>query len=128
MMTTEESRQFILEYLGAISLDKSEAVLDKYIADEELKGHVLYFESGLPNYQLNAQDIIAEKNKVTVRFVLEGEHKGDLFGIAPTGHHVRTEGIIIYEVDNYKIVNHWMHADSNTLMQQLSSVAVNHSA
>ncbi len=124
-MTTEESRQFVLEYIGAISKDKSEAVLDKYIADEELKGHVLYFESGLPNYQLIPQDVIAEGNKVTVRFTLEGEHKGDLFGIAPTGRKVNIEGIIIYEVDNHKIVNHWMHADANTLMQQISTTEAN---
>ncbi len=125
MMTTEQSRQFILEYIGAISKDKSEAVLDKYIADEELKGHILFFESGLPNYQLIPQDVIAEGNKVTIRFVLEGEHKGDLFGIAPTGRKVNIEGIIIYEVENNKIINHWMHADANSLMQQISNVEAN---
>ena len=124
-MTTEESRQFILEYMSAISKDKSEATLDKYVADPALKEHVLYFESGLPNYQLTPQDIIAEKNKVSVRFVLEGEHQGELLGIAPTGRKVNTAGIIIYEVDNYKIVNHWMHADANALMQQISTVEVN---
>ncbi|QMU29311.1 ester cyclase [Adhaeribacter radiodurans] len=125
MMTTEESRQFILEYIGAISNSKSEAVIDKYVADPELKGHVLFFEAGLPNYQLIPKDIITEGNKVVIRFVLEGEHKGDLFGIPPTGRKVSTEGIIIYEVDNNKIVKHWMQADSNTLMQQLSAVKVN---
>ncbi len=122
MMTTEESRQFINEYIGAISKDKSEAVIDKYVADPELKGHILFFEAGLPNYQLIPEDIIAEGNKVAVRFLLEGEHRGDLFGIPPTGRKVNIEGIIIYEVDNNKIVNHWMQADSNTLMQQISAV------
>ncbi len=125
MMTTEESRQFINEYIGAISKDKSEAVIDKYVADPELKGHILFFEAGLPNYQLIPEDIIAEGNKVAVRFLLEGEHRGDLFGIPPTGRKVNIEGIIIYEVDNNKIVNHWMQADSNTLMQQISAVEAN---
>ncbi len=125
MMKTEESRKFIQEYIGAISKDKSEEVIDKYVADPELKGHIQFFEAGLPNYQLISKDIIAEGNKVTVRFVLEGEHKGDLFGIAPTGRKVNIDGIIIYEVDNNKIVNHWMQADSNTLMKQLSAVEAN---
>ncbi len=88
MMTTEQSRQCILEYAAAISKDKSEATIDKYVADPHLKGHIIVFEVGIPNYQLVTKDLIAEGNKVTLRFLLEGEHKGELFGVAPSGRTV----------------------------------------
>ncbi len=124
MMTTEQSLQFILEYIAAISKDKSEETLDQYITDPHLKGHVIVFETGLPGYQFIPQDIIAEKNKVTVLFIAEGEHKGELFGVAPTGRKVSVHGIIVYELENSKIVNHWMQADSVALMQQIGAMPV----
>ena len=123
MMTSEQSRKLIQEYAQAISQDKSEATLDKYLDDPELKGHIIIFEAGLPNYQLIAHDIIAEGNKVAVRATLEGEHKGELFGVAPTGNKVKADGIIIYELANNKIVNHWMQFDTVALMQQIGAMA-----
>ncbi len=124
MMTTEQNRQFIQEYIAAINKDKSEGILDKYITDPHLKGHVIVFETGLPGYQFIPQDIIAEENKVTVRFVAEGKHQGELFGVAPTGRKVSVQGIIIYELENSKIVNHWMQVDSVALMQQIGAMPV----
>ena len=128
MMTTEESKKLIQEYVQAISQDKSEETIDKYIADPELKGHIILFEAGLPNYQVVAKDMIVEGNKVVLRGTVVGEHKGELFGIAPTGQKVNVDLIIIYELDNNKIVNHWMQADTVALMQQIGSMPVAASA
>jgi predicted ester cyclase len=121
MMTTEQSRQFIKEYIAAICREKSEATIDRYVSDQVLKGHIIIFEAGIPNYQFIAKDMIAEGNKVTVRFVGEGLHKGDLFGVPATGRNVSVEGIIIYELSGNKIVNHWMQTDTVTLMQQIGA-------
>jgi len=121
-MTTDQSRLIIEEYISAISKEKSQEILDRYISDEHLKSHIVIFETGLPNYQFIADDIIAEGNKVTVRFHVTAQHKGELFGQSPTGNKVNFEGIIIYELEGNKIVNHWIQADSVTLMQQISSM------
>ncbi|HSI75429.1 MAG TPA: ester cyclase, partial [Lunatimonas sp.] len=111
-MTTDQSRKFIQEYISTLCKEKSEATIDKYVSDEHLKSHIIIFETGLPNYQFIPQDIIAEGNKVTVRFQCQGEHKGELFGQSPTGRKVDFDGIIIYELKDKKIVNHWIQADS----------------
>jgi|SRR5690554_2797588 len=122
MMTTEQSKKVVREYIAAICKDKSEETIDKYVTDRHLKGHIIIFETGLPGYQFIAQDMIAEGNKVTVRLLAEGYHKGELFGMAPTGKKVKIEGIIIYELDNNKIVNHWMQVDSVGLMEQIGTL------
>lgn len=124
MMTTDQCRKIIQDYAQAISQDKSEATLDKYMDDPELKGHIIIFEAGLPNYQLIGKDIIVEGNKVVLRATLEGEHRGELFGVAPTGKKVSVDGIIIYELANNKIVNHWMQFDTVALMQQIGAMAM----
>jgi predicted ester cyclase len=123
MMTTEQSKRFIREYVAAICKEKSRETLDKYITDPHLKDHIIIFEAGLPGYQFIIKDMIAEGDKVTVRFLAEGEHKGELFGVAPTGKKIKMEGIIIYELENNKIANHWLQADSGALMEQIGSSA-----
>lgn len=123
-MTTEQSKQFILDYCKAMhGTTKPMDLLDQYIsdADAELKGHILVFETGIPCYDFIPEDIIAEGNKVAVRFRITGKHTGDLFGCAPTGNDVNVSGIIIYELADNMIVNHWMEADSVGLMQQIST-------
>jgi predicted ester cyclase len=124
MMTTEQSRRFIQEYIAAICQEKSEATIDKYVADPHLKGHIIVFEAGIPNYQFIPKDIIAEENKVSVRFTATGEHKGDLFGVPASGNKVNVDGIIIYELSDNKIVNHWMQVDSVAIMQQIGAMPV----
>src|SRR5690606_14611825 len=121
MMTTEQSKKLIKEYISAICKEKSEATIDKYVNDQHLKSHIIIFETGVPGYQFIPQDIIAEGNKVTVRLLVEGEHKGELFGMAPTGRKIRIEGIIIYELDNNKIIDHWMQIDSVALFEQIGA-------
>jgi predicted ester cyclase len=121
MMTTEQSRQLISEYVKIVGNDKSEANMDKYIADPVLKGHIVVFTAGMPDYQIIPKDMIAEGNKVTLRFVMEGEHSGEFMGIAPTGRKVSVDGIIIYELENNKIINHWIQMDTVSLMQQIGA-------
>jgi predicted ester cyclase len=123
-MTTEQSKEFVLKYLEAVhGKPKPMELLDQYISDTdaELKGHILVFEAGLPCYDFIVEDMIAEGNKVVVRFTAKGQHTGDLFGCAPTGNHVKIPGIIIYELADNMIVNHWMEVDSVGLMQQIST-------
>jgi predicted ester cyclase len=114
---------FIREYLNAISgLDKSEEVLDKYITDPALKEHIRFFESAFPKYELIAEDMIEENNRVAVRATFRGRHMGEMMGIAPTGKDAVISVMLIYVVENNKIAEHWMVADQFGLMQQLGVI------
>lgn len=126
-MTTEQNKQRITEYLNAVhGKPKPMAVLDQYIsdADMELKGHIQVFEAGIPCYDFIPEDMIAEGDKVMVRFTVKGKHTGDLFGCAPTGNDVNIPGMIVYELADGMIVNHWMEVDSVGMMQQISTVVM----
>ena len=123
-MTTEHNKQRIIEYCNALrGTTKPMELLDQYIsdADMELKGHILVFEAGIPCYDFIPEDIIAEGDKVMVRFRITGQHLGDLFGCPPTGNQINVTGMIVYELADNLIVNHWMEADSVGLMQQIST-------
>lgn len=120
-MSVQENKAFIRRYAEAIGRDKSPATLAEFVADEELLGHIAFFEAAFPGYQITAEDLIAEGDKVVLRGVMNGTHKGDLMGMPPTGKDVSVQLIIIYRIANGKIIQHWMVADQMTLMQQLGA-------
>lgn len=122
-MSAEENKAFIHRYFAAVSgKDKPASVVNEYVADEELEQHIALFEAAFPNYQLIADDIISEGDKIVVRSTFHGTHNGDFMGIAPTGKQVTVPVFLIYRIADGKIVQHWMQADSLSLLQQLGAI------
>jgi predicted ester cyclase len=122
-MSPEDNKAFIRRYFEAISgKDKPAAVLNRYVADEELKQHIARYEAAFPSYEMIAEDMIAEGDKVVVRLLFRGTHKGDLMGIPPTGKQVTVPFILIYRLASDKIVEQWMQGDSLGLLQQLGAI------
>ena len=62
---------------------------------------------------------IAEGDRVMTRKSLRGTHRGEMFGIAPTGNLVSIEVIDILRVQGGKITDHWNMVDRLGLMEQL---------
>jgi len=67
--------------------------------------------SALPDLRNVEQDIIAERDIVSVRAVVEGTHKGDLLGIPASGKHVRWDAVDVYRVEDGKIAEEWAADD-----------------
>ena len=83
----------------------------------------LYF-SAFPDLQITPEDLIAEGDKVTMRYGWRGTHKGELMGIPPTGKQVTTWGISILRVANGKIAEQWDSFDNLGMLQQLGVIPV----
>jgi predicted ester cyclase len=121
-MSAGSNKAFVQGYLDALSgKDKPAEVQDQYIAesDKELKEHIMFFEASFPHYELIADDMIAEGDKVSVLARFKGAHNGELLGIAPTGKEVDVPFAITYRLAGGKIVEHWMSFDRMALMEQL---------
>jgi predicted ester cyclase len=121
-MTTESNKTFMQEYLTAIRKDKNPDTLDQYIAEDELKQHIAMYETSLPGYWIEVEDLIAEGDKVAVRGTVHGVHNGQLMNIAPTGREVAFTLFITYRIVNGKIVEHWMLPDMLSLLQQVGAL------
>jgi predicted ester cyclase len=121
-MSVEYNKAYVHRYLDALSgKEKPRALQDEYIADsdEELKDHIMFFETSFPLYEVIADDMIAEGDKVAVLARFRGVHNGDLMGIAPTGTEVDVPFAITYRIAGGKIAQHWMSFDRMALMEQL---------
>ncbi len=121
----EENKNFINQYLEALSgKEKPAEKVNKYVADsdDELKQHIAMFEAAFPKYELIAEDMVAEGDKVAVRAIFRGIHKGEFMGIPPTDKQLTVSLMLIYRIESGKIVEHWMNADQLGLMQQLGAI------
>ena len=122
-MPTLENKNFLRDYFEALSgKEKPTSVVEKYVTDEELKHHIALFEAAFPKYELVAEDMVAEEEKVAIRVTFRGTHLGELMGIAPTYKEVTASGMLIYRIIEGKIVEHWMSFDQLSLMQQLGVI------
>jgi predicted ester cyclase len=64
-------------------------------------------------------ELTGEGNRIIVRSRLKGKHEGELNGIPPTHKEVLFPFVIGYEIENEKILSHWLLADQMLLMEQL---------
>jgi predicted ester cyclase len=66
-----------------------------------------------------ADEMTAEGNRVVVRARWKGCHEGELNGIHPSYRTVEMPFVISYEIENGKIVHHWLITDQMAFMEQL---------
>ena len=93
--------------------------MNELLNDDELKNHILFFDTIFPNYELLADEVTAEGNRVIVLARLRGKHEGEMNEIPPTYKMVDFPFAIGYIMDKGIIVDHWMIADQVALMEQL---------
>ena len=89
---------------------------------EGIKAVVSMFRGGMPDLKVVILDMIAEGDRVMVRYKIEGTHEGDLFGVPPTGRRISIESITVERVSEGKIREHWRVTDTLDMMQQLGAV------
>ena len=78
------------------------------------------FHAGVPDLVHEIEEIMAAGDKVIVRFVARGTHTGDLcMGIPPTGNKVEVSSIVIFRIENGRVVEERQDADMLGFMQQL---------
>lgn len=90
---------------------------------EELKHYVTIYRTAFPDIQDTVEDIVAEADKVVVRWKSRGTHQGEFMGAAPTGRDVTFTGMRLFRIAENKIVESWVNIDERGLREQLGAVS-----
>ncbi|WP_066405169.1 ester cyclase [Flavisolibacter tropicus] len=110
-------------YLNAINEKaKTRSLLEPYVADESLLEHVDLFEMGFPKYRIEIEDMVEEGNKIVLRARFQGRHDGPFNGIPPTNKVVDLPFMIMYHIENGKIVHHWLIGDQLAMLTALGVI------
>jgi len=119
-MDLQSNKAFIIEYFNALSgVKKTRPLIEKYVTDPALIEHIEFFDSILPAYEIFADEMIAEGNKVMVKARAKGRHEGEFNGIPPTFKNIEVTAAIVYEIGEGKIINHWLMSDQLALLEQM---------
>lgn len=72
--------------------------------------------SAVPDARYEVDELIAESDRVVVRWRLLGTHKGDFNGIAASGRSIVLRGIAIYRVEGGALMERWVVSDLHGLL------------
>ena len=77
------------------------------------------FLTSFPDLYFKVDAIIGEDDDVLVWGTLSGTHKGDFYGIAPTGNKVSWTGCAIFRFRGDQVIARWQEFDALGLMAQI---------
>jgi C-1 hydroxylase len=132
-MSIEENKAIILSLYEADN-KKDLTILDEVISPDffdptfKLRGADGYrqfeiaFFKGFPDWIETIEDIVAEGDKVWVRFTGTGRHKGEWRGLAPTDKKVTFKGVQIWRVVDGKVVSKDSILDLLDALKQLGVI------
>ncbi|MDF2585580.1 MAG: hypothetical protein K0R33_4223 [Mycobacterium sp.] len=131
MSPIEANKQLVRKFFAAVEDGDFEA-FDEIVAEDyndHLPGQTpgreilkTYFQSlrtAFPDVRLPISQMIAEGDRVAVLNAVQGTHRGEFLGIAPTGHRVDASAFQLYRIADGRLAEHWEVADFATLSRQL---------
>ena len=77
---------------------------------------------GVPDITFELQDVIAEGDRVAIRWTWSGTHKGALNGLPASNRRVKNDGIAIYDLRDGKVSRAWLQTDRLGFLQQIGAV------
>lgn len=110
------------ELVAANAIGHDPALPQAAAGPEGVKEAARGYRAAFPDLRMTADDVLAQGDRVAVRWTARGTHRGELFGIAPTGKEATVTGITIDRWADGKIAESWTNWDTLGLLQQLGAV------
>jgi predicted ester cyclase len=132
-----DNKAIAREYIEEVWIKGNLNLVDKYIAPtfvgrtfgmpvaegrEGFKQMLTGVSNAFANPQYTIEDLIAEGNKVVVRWTFRGTHQQEIMGIAPTGKRVEMTGTTTYRMAHGQVQEWWEHIDFLGMLQQLGAI------
>jgi steroid delta-isomerase-like uncharacterized protein len=131
-MGTEENKQLALRLYDAVNDGDvpavGELVTADYVENDPLPGQGAGREGVIDRFSMivnglaprfTVHDVVAEGDKVVVRWMNVGTHVSEFAGIPATGQAFTIGGIDIYRVADGQLCEHWHQLDQLSMLGQL---------
>jgi steroid delta-isomerase-like uncharacterized protein len=116
-----EGRIDVLDELAVSDYDEHDPLPGQGTGRAGLKDRVGALRQGL-GQTFTVEDVIAEGDRVAVRWSASGQHVGDFLGIPSTGRSFTIAGIDIHRFRDGRMSEHWHVVDQLALLQQLGLI------
>jgi steroid delta-isomerase-like uncharacterized protein len=124
--------RFFDEMWNPWNFAKADELLDENIVfrgtlGSELKGRDAFraymrkVQSAFPDFHNAIVQLTAEEDRVVARTMYRGTHRGEIFGVAPTGKEISYAGAAFFRMAGGKIIHGWVLGDLLPLLRQLGA-------
>lgn len=134
MSALDENKALVRRHLEeAVNLDRPE-VWNDIMAEDFIIHHRLVepgragytaalglLRAGFPDLNVEVLDVVAENDRVVVRYIESGTHTGDFMDLPPTGRSYDRHGFALYRVADGRLAECWLQEDDLGFQQQLFS-------
>jgi steroid delta-isomerase-like uncharacterized protein len=130
MSNKEESQSIVLTFFEQAINGHDVESLDRFCSDDyvwhgaedeseelpEVRGLVAFkrlvtaFFDAFPDFHVDIRDVVADDDRVTVRYVEGGTHVADFIGLKASQRKVLWPGIGIFRVEDGKIAEEWFQS------------------
>jgi steroid delta-isomerase-like uncharacterized protein len=86
---------------------------------ESLKAVARPLFEGFPDLHFRVEDVLAEGDRVALRWTMTGTNSGPFRGFPPTGRPVRVPAVVLYRVQDGRLAEFWPLVDLLGLLTQL---------
>jgi steroid delta-isomerase-like uncharacterized protein len=125
-------RRYYQEMWNSWNFAKTEAILAPDIVfrgslGTETRGREAFCEymrqvlGAFPDFHNTIEEIVSENDGVVARLTYRGTHRGEIFGVAPTGKIMEYAGAAFFRVVNGKVSEGWVLGDVLNLLRQLGA-------
>lgn len=90
------------------------------VGRERFREVIPRIRNGVPDLHLAIEEMVAEGDRVAVRLRTTGTHKGELFGVAPSGRVLDFPEWFFFRLSDGKIVEYWYLRDHALIQRQLT--------
>jgi steroid delta-isomerase-like uncharacterized protein len=136
-MASNDNKAIVSRYYDEVLNQRRLDVLDEIAAEDyvehdpfpgqgngraDLKARVVGLHNAFNPFRFTVEDVIAEGDRVAVRWTNAGTDSGGFMGIPPTGKGFGIAGIDIHVVRDGRLAEHWHVVDLLGQMQQLGLI------
>ncbi len=133
-MTIEESKLVVRDFIDSLFTKGDLGAVVEYLAEdfvnhdppvgvsadrEGMRAAGAMFRNAFPDWHSDVELLIGEGDIVVERFTASGTHRGELFGVEPSGGSITLPGINIFRICDGRIVERWGRLDELGLFRQL---------
>jgi steroid delta-isomerase-like uncharacterized protein len=136
-MNVERNKAVVRRYYDEVLNQGHLSVLDDIAADDyvendpfpgqgnglaDFKARVSTLLTAFSPCTFTIEDVVAEGDRVVVRWHSSGTHSGEFLGMPPTDREYTIAGIDIHRLADGRMVEHWHVVDQLSQLQQLGMI------
>jgi predicted ester cyclase len=132
MDVSARNKQVVRRHLEDAVSNQHPEVWDEIMADDFVLHHpavepgrggyhaaVRHLWVGFPDLSEEILDLVAEGDRVAVRYVERGTHTGEFLGLPPSGRSYEKHGFALYRLDGGRLVEAWAQEDDLGFQHQI---------